>query len=141
MINDRPIENYDGASHEREQRHWCGSIGCALAPRAKVLDFTPELWEQVMMLNLTSAFFLSQAALHGMVERKRGFIVNVSSVAARFGGGLGALVYATSKGAISTMTKRVAREFAPSNIRVNAASPGHGGYKLSGGVFNSRRIG
>ena len=37
MINDRPIENYDGASHEREQRHWCGSIGCALAPRANVL--------------------------------------------------------------------------------------------------------
>ena len=58
----------------------------SLIARTKVLDFTPELWEQVIMLNLTSAFFVSQAVLKGMAERKRGFIVNVSSVAARFGG-------------------------------------------------------
>lgn len=96
----------------------------SLIARTKVLDFTPELWEKVMMLNLTSAFFISQAVLKGMAQRKRGFIVNVSSVAARFGGGLGALAYATAKGAISTMTKGLAREFAPLNIRVNAVSPG-----------------
>jgi 3-oxoacyl-[acyl-carrier protein] reductase len=96
----------------------------SLIARTRVLDFTPELWEQVMMLNLTSAFFVSQAVLKGMAQRKRGFIVNVSSVAARFGGGLGALAYATAKGAISTMTKGLAREFAPLNIRVNAVSPG-----------------
>jgi 3-oxoacyl-[acyl-carrier protein] reductase len=96
----------------------------SLLARTKVLDFTPELWERVMMLNLTSAFFVSQAVLKGMAARKRGFIVNVSSVAARFGGGLGALAYATAKGGISTMTKGLAREFAPLNIRVNAVSPG-----------------
>lgn len=96
----------------------------SLIARTKVLDFTPELWEQVMMLNLTSAFFVSQAVLKGMVERKRGVIVNVSSVAARFGGGVGALAYATAKGAISTMTKGLTKEFAPLNIRVNAVSPG-----------------
>lgn len=96
----------------------------SLIARTRVLDFTPALWERVMMLNLTSAFFLAQAVLKGMVERKRGCIVNVSSVAARFGGGLGALAYATAKGAISTMTKGLSREFAPHNIRVNAVSPG-----------------
>ncbi|HTW81562.1 MAG TPA: 3-oxoacyl-ACP reductase FabG [Terracidiphilus sp.] len=96
----------------------------SLIARTRVLDFTPELWEKVMMLNLTSAFFVSQAVLRGMVQRKRGFIVNVSSVAARFGGGLGALAYASAKAAISTMTKGLAREFAPMNIRVNAVSPG-----------------
>ena len=96
----------------------------SLIARTRVLDFTPELWEKVMMLNLTSAFFVSQAVLKGMVQRKRGFIVNVSSVAARFGGGLGALGYAAAKAAISTMTKGLAREFAPLNIRVNAVSPG-----------------
>jgi 3-oxoacyl-[acyl-carrier protein] reductase len=96
----------------------------SLIARTRVLDFTPELWEKVMMLNLTSAFFLSQAVLKGMAQRKRGFIVNVSSVAARSGGGLGALAYATAKGAISTMTKGLSREFAPLNIRVNAVSPG-----------------
>lgn len=96
----------------------------SLIARTRVLDFTPELWEKVMMLNLTSAFFVSQAVLKGMTQRKRGYIVNVSSVAARFGGGLGALAYSTSKGAMSTMTKALAREFAPQNIRVNAVSPG-----------------
>jgi len=96
----------------------------SLIARTRVLDFTPELWERVMMLNLTSAFFASQAVLKGMAARKKGFIVNVSSVAARFGGGLGALAYSTAKGAISTMTKGLSREFAPLNIRVNAVSPG-----------------
>jgi 3-oxoacyl-[acyl-carrier protein] reductase len=96
----------------------------SLIARTRVLDFSQELWEKVMMLNLTSAFFVSQAVLKGMAQRKRGFIVNVSSVAARSGGGLGALAYATAKGAMSTMTKGLSREFAPLNIRVNAVSPG-----------------
>lgn len=92
--------------------------------RTRGLDFPQELWERVFMSNLTSAFFLSQAVLRGMVERRRGYIVNVSSVAARNSGGLGALAYATVKGALSTMTKGLTREFAPYGIRVNAVSPG-----------------
>ncbi len=96
----------------------------SLLTRTRVLDFTEELWERMLMLNLTSAFFLSQAVLKGMVDRKRGFIVNISSVAARTGGGLGALAYSATKAAISTMTKGLAKEFAPHNIRVNAVSPG-----------------
>ena len=96
----------------------------SLIARTRVMDFTPELWERVMMLNLTSAFFLSQAVLKGMVARQRGYIVNVSSVAARFGGGLGALAYSAAKAGVSTMTKGLSREFAPAGIRVNAVSPG-----------------
>jgi 3-oxoacyl-[acyl-carrier protein] reductase len=96
----------------------------SLIARTKVLDFTPELWEKVMMLNLTSAFFVSQAVLKGMAERKRGVIVNVTSVAARFGGGVGALAYSAAKAAVSTMTKGLTKEFAPLGIRVNAVSPG-----------------
>jgi 3-oxoacyl-[acyl-carrier protein] reductase len=96
----------------------------SLLRRARVMEFTEELWNEVMTLNLDSAFFLAQAVLRGMAERKRGFIVNVSSVAARNGGGLGALAYATAKGALSTMTKGLAKEFAPIGVRVNAVSPG-----------------
>ena len=96
----------------------------SLIQRTPVLNFTEELWEQVLTLNLTSAFFLAKAALAGMVERKSGFVVNVSSVAARNGGGLGALAYASAKGALSTMTMGLAKEFAPFGIRVNAVSPG-----------------
>lgn len=96
----------------------------SLVKRTRVLEFTEELWDQVMILNLTSAFFIAQAVLPGMVERKRGFVVNISSVAARNGGGLGALAYATAKGGLSVMTKGLAKEFAPQGIRVNAISPG-----------------
>ena len=96
----------------------------SLVARTRVLDFTEDLWERVMMLNLTSAFFLAQAVLHGMAERKRGYIVNISSVAARFGGGLGALAYSSAKAAVSTMTKGLTKEFACQGIRVNCVSPG-----------------
>jgi 3-oxoacyl-[acyl-carrier protein] reductase len=96
----------------------------SLIARTRVLDFTEDLWEKVLMLNLTSAFFLSQAVLGGMVERKRGYIVNISSVAARFGGGLGALAYSSAKAAVSTLTKGLTKEFAPLGVRVNCVSPG-----------------
>jgi len=96
----------------------------SLVRRTRVLEFTPELMEQVMWLNFTSAFFVAQAVLSGMVERQRGAIVNVSSVAARNGGGIGALGYAAAKAAMSAMTKNMAREFAASGIRVNTVSPG-----------------
>lgn len=96
----------------------------SLVARTRVLEFTEELWDQVMMLNLTSSFFLAQAVLPGMVKRKRGYIVNISSVAARFGGGIGALAYSSAKAAVSTMTKGLTKEFAPLGIRVNCISPG-----------------
>lgn len=96
----------------------------SLLRRTRVLEFTPELMEQVILLNFTSAFFVAQAVLPGMVVRKHGVIVNVSSVAARMGGGIGALGYAAAKAAMSAMTKNMAREFGPSGIRVNTVSPG-----------------
>jgi 3-oxoacyl-[acyl-carrier protein] reductase len=96
----------------------------SLVARTRVLDFTYELWEKVMMLNLTSAFFLSAAVLCGMAERKSGVVINMSSVAARFGGGLGALAYSAAKAAVSTMTKGLTKEFGPQGVRVNCISPG-----------------
>ena len=96
----------------------------SLVRRTPFLDFTEELWNQVFTLNLTSAFLISQAVLPGMVERKYGCIVNVSSVAARFGGGLGAIAYSSAKASLSAMTKGLAREFAPHGIRIDAVSPG-----------------
>jgi 3-oxoacyl-[acyl-carrier protein] reductase len=96
----------------------------SLVQRTRVLDFTHELWEKVMMLNLTSAFFLSQAVVSGMAARKNGVIINMSSVAARFGGGLGALAYSSAKAAVSAMTKGLTKEFAPQGVRVNCISPG-----------------
>ncbi|MGH9357381.1 MAG: SDR family NAD(P)-dependent oxidoreductase, partial [Terriglobia bacterium] len=96
----------------------------SLIQRTRFLEYTEELWERVFKLNLTSAFLVTQAALRGMVDRKRGLIVNVSSVAARFGGGLGSIAYSSAKAALATMTKGLAREFGPYGIRINAVSPG-----------------
>jgi 3-oxoacyl-[acyl-carrier protein] reductase len=96
----------------------------SLIQRTRVLDFSEELWERVITLNFTSAFFLAKAVLPGMVERKHGCVVNISSVAARNGGGIGALAYASAKAGVSAMTKGMAREFAPLGIRINAVSPG-----------------
>jgi NAD(P)-dependent dehydrogenase (short-subunit alcohol dehydrogenase family) len=95
-----------------------------LVQRTPFLDFTKELWNNVIMLNYTSVFLITQHFLPGMIERGKGFVVNVSSVAARNGGGIGAIAYASSKGGLSTMTKGLAKEFAPKGIRVNAVSPG-----------------
>jgi len=96
----------------------------SLVQRTTFLDLTEELWSRVFTLNLTSAFLTSQAVLRDMVKRKRGLIVNISSVAARFGGGIGAVPYSSAKAALSCMTKGMAREFAAHGIRINAVSPG-----------------
>lgn len=95
-----------------------------LVQRARLNEFTPELFDRVMNLNVKSVYFITQAVAPSMVVKQSGVIVNVSSIAARNGGGLGATIYATAKGAVSTMTKGIAKELAPSGIRVNAVSPG-----------------
>jgi NAD(P)-dependent dehydrogenase (short-subunit alcohol dehydrogenase family) len=96
----------------------------SLIQRTRFLDFTEELWDKVFRLNLHSAMRIIQAVLPHMIEQKRGYVVNISSVAARNGGGLGAIAYSSSKGALSVMTKGLAKEFAPMGIRVNGVSPG-----------------
>jgi 3-oxoacyl-[acyl-carrier protein] reductase len=75
-------------------------------------------------LNLKSAFLCSKAVIPGMVERRSGSIINLSSIAGRNGGALGSMHYATAKGGLITFTKGLAKELAPFNIRVNAVSPG-----------------
>jgi 3-oxoacyl-[acyl-carrier protein] reductase len=96
----------------------------SLVKRAKLAEFTPELFDRVMTLNVKSVWFIAQAVAAHMIERKSGVIVNVSSISARNGGGIGATIYAAAKAAVSTITKGLAKELAPQGIRVNAVSPG-----------------
>jgi 3-oxoacyl-[acyl-carrier protein] reductase len=96
----------------------------ALVQRAKLAEVTPDLYDSVMNLNTRSMYFLTQAVAPGMADRNWGRIVNLSSIAARNGGGIGASVYAASKAAVACLTKGMARELAPMGIRVNAVSPG-----------------
>lgn len=96
----------------------------SLVERLKILELTEERWDEVIALNLKSAFLCAQAVTASMMERKTGAIINVSSIAGRNGGALGSIHYSTAKGGLITMTKGLAKELAPYGIRVNAVSPG-----------------
>ena len=96
----------------------------SLIERLKILELTEERWDEVINLNLKSAFLCSQAVAASMMERKTGTIINVVSVAGRNGGALGSIHYSTAKGGLITMTKGLAKELAPYGVRVNAVSPG-----------------
>jgi 3-oxoacyl-[acyl-carrier protein] reductase len=96
----------------------------SLVGRMPVSKITEAGWDYVMDLNLKSAVLCSQAAAPSMVERKSGAIVNVVSIAGRNGGGPGAGAYAAAKAGLIAFTKSLAKELAPSGVRVNAISPG-----------------
>ncbi|MCG3159361.1 MAG: 3-oxoacyl-[acyl-carrier-protein] reductase [Acidobacteria bacterium] len=96
----------------------------SLVERLRLLELTEERWDEVINLNLKSAFLCAQAVAASMIERKSGAIINVTSIAGRNGGALGSIHYSTAKGGMITMTKGLAKELAPSGVRVNAVSPG-----------------
>ena len=91
-----------------------------LVARKKMDEMDSDFWNTVMDLNVTSVFRVTKACLEHM---DKGAIVNLASQAGRDGGGPGAVAYATSKGAIMTMTRGLAKELGP-NVRVNAMCPG-----------------
>jgi 3-oxoacyl-[acyl-carrier protein] reductase len=95
-----------------------------LLARRTLADMTEEYWDQIMALNLKSAFLCVRAVWEGMAARKTGCIINVSSIAGRNGGGPGAAAYSAAKGALLTYTKSLAKELAPHGIRVNGIAPG-----------------
>jgi 3-oxoacyl-[acyl-carrier protein] reductase len=96
----------------------------SLVKRMKIAEVTEEGWDDIMDLNLKSAAFVTQHTAPGMVERKRGAVVNIVSIAGRNGGGPGAGVYAAAKAGLIALTKSQAKELAPHGVRVNAVSPG-----------------
>ena len=85
---------------------------------------TNDEWDRMIAVNLTGVFNCVQAVAPAMMERRRGAIVNLASVAAAKGGGsFGNVWYGASKAAIVAMTKGLARELGPYNVRVNAIAP------------------
>ena len=83
----------------------------------------PEQWDRLIAINLIGALHLHHAVLPGMVERRRGRIVNIASDAARVGSS-GEAVYAACKGGIVAFSKTIAREHARHGITVNVVCPG-----------------
>lgn len=80
-------------------------------------------YARVMDLNARSVLAATRAAIP-FLRRRQGFVINTTSIAARNGGGNGAILYAAAKGFVSTITHGHAKEFVGDGIRVNAVAPG-----------------
>ena len=92
--------------------------------RKALLEIGVDQWRDVIDVNATSTLLCCQAFAPGMIERRSGSIVNMTSIAAHNGGGPGAGAYAAAKATVIALTKALARELAPHGIRVNSVSPG-----------------
>jgi 3-oxoacyl-[acyl-carrier protein] reductase len=93
-----------------------------LLARKKLDEMDEAFWDAVMAINLKSVFLVTKAVVPKMTNG--GAIVNLASLAARDGGGGGALAYSAAKGAVLTLTRGLSKELAPKKIRVNCVSPG-----------------
>ncbi|MFO1414337.1 MAG: SDR family oxidoreductase [Burkholderiales bacterium] len=92
--------------------------------RVKIEDYTVEHINRVLALNCTQVALFLREVVPVMKRQKSGNVINVTSIAARHGGGGGAILYAGAKGFVSTVTHGWAKELVGDNIRVNAVSPG-----------------
>ncbi len=95
-----------------------------LIKRIAIAEISDDMFSKVVQLNMRSALMCTRAAAAQMRKTGGGAIVNVTSIAARHGGAAGAVLYAGTKGFISTITRGFAKELVKDNIRVNAVSPG-----------------
>ncbi|SON57477.1 3-oxoacyl-[acyl-carrier-protein] reductase FabG [Hartmannibacter diazotrophicus] len=92
--------------------------------RTPIAGASDVQYRNVVDLNIGGVFFAARRAAQIMMDQKAGTIINTTSIAARTGGGDGAGLYGSAKGFVSTITRVLAKELAPHNIRVNAVAPG-----------------
>lgn len=87
-------------------------------------DFLPSDVERILAVNFVAPFLLSQRLGQGMAERGWGRIINIASIGARTGGNIRSAPYAASKAALVSLSKNLARNYAPFGVTVNAVNPG-----------------
>lgn len=94
-----------------------------IAQEKTFVDITDEDWNRMLQVNLNSVFYCTQEVLENMIHNKKGCIINISSIWGITGGSC-EVHYSVAKAGIDGMTKALAKELAPSNIRVNSIAPG-----------------
>jgi len=95
-----------------------------IAKDGLVMRMSAEDWQDVINIKLTSAFYISKVVSRSMIKRRKGAIVNVTSIVGLVGNA-GQSNYAASKAGLVGFTKSLAREIAGRNVRVNAVAPGY----------------
>ena len=95
----------------------------SLIRRLPNADFENELYDQVFDLNVRSIYTVTQAALP-YLKKNGGAVINSGSIAGRNGGAAGSSIYSAAKAAVHSISRNMAREFAPFGIRVNVVAPG-----------------
>lgn len=86
-------------------------------------DTSPEEWDRIISVNLSSCYYTARAFLPAMIRKKCGHIINISSMWGRVGASC-EVAYSASKGGMDAFTRALSKELAPSHIRVNAISCG-----------------
>ena len=96
----------------------------AISPKVPFEEIPAEQFEKVMRINLLGSFLCSQQAFFQMKEKRWGRIVNLSSMAGRFGANKAGVHYSATKAGIIGMTLSLAKKMGPYNITVNCVAPG-----------------
>ena len=124
------VDVTDGESVERmagEVETRLGAVeilvnSAGITHRSPAVDFPEAQWHRVIAVNLTGVYLASQAVGRRMVTRRRGRIINIASIAGEIGLP-GTVAYSASKGGVVQLTRALAVEWAPHNVRVNAIAP------------------
>jgi NAD(P)-dependent dehydrogenase (short-subunit alcohol dehydrogenase family) len=115
---------------DRIEREWDGldilvnNVGAAETKPGGFEAITDEYWQTILNVNLLAAVRLDRAFIPGMIERKHGVVVHMSSVSGLLPFSNSTLAYAAAKGALNTYSKGLAKGVAPKGVRVNLISPG-----------------
>jgi NAD(P)-dependent dehydrogenase (short-subunit alcohol dehydrogenase family) len=117
-------------------------VACSagIAPDVPAFDMTLEMWNHVIAVNLTGTFLVAQAAARAMVEHGRGGSIVTVASAMGTTGAVNLAHYSASKGGIMALTKSLAREFGPHQIRVNSVSPGGINTPLYQGRMSEQKV-
>jgi NAD(P)-dependent dehydrogenase (short-subunit alcohol dehydrogenase family) len=100
------------------------NVGGSSAPGGGVLALSDDDWQQTLNANLLAAVRLDRAFLPGMLERRAGVIVHISSIQRRLPLFEATLAYAAAKAALTTYSKGLSKEVGPAGVRVNSVAPG-----------------
>src|ERR1700680_3429086 len=115
---------------DRVRQEWGGldilvnNVGGSDAPNGGFLALSDDDWQRALNVNLLAAVRLDRAFLPGMIERKSGVVIHISSIQHRLPLYDSTLAYAAAKGALNTYNKGLANEVGPKGVRVNMISPG-----------------